>query len=363
MKKNRTVLLVSPYTYSLSSRGMDVLTNCFEEENWTVDHLTFPRMFISPEVSPPSNTSVKCINARRTYFPYIDRIMFWFPKVLFDFVKYLNNRKAIDVNFSEYDLIVLESGKPLFLMDIIPENIPLIYRLSDSVQFVLGKNKHYCNLEKAIFERSHKMIFKKAIYKSFLEEPHQQDKVTVIENGMVIPEDLDPNPSFPENTLNAVYVGLHQLDFLTLKGLLVQRSDCNFYIIGPCLLKSQIKRLAKFSNFHYFPFLSKEKYMPLLRDATVAIFPFKRSEKMKWFGLTSKFLHFMYFLLPIISYPTGIKGEFKDLPVQFADSRDDFISLTMNALKKPQKIEYDIDFTYYSSNSRKNEYKEFIRKI
>lgn len=362
MKMTRKVLLVSPYTYSLTSRGMDVLTNCFDEEGWRVDHLTFPRMYISPNVSPPADTSVNCIYADKTFFPYIDRLMYWFPKVLFDLVKFINNNKAKKVDFSQYDLIVLESGKPLFLMDIIPENIPLVYRLSDSVRYVLGKNKHYQNLENTIFERSQKMIFKKKIYKTFL-QAHQQKKVSVIENGMAIPENLDPKPSFPINTLNAVYVGLHQLDYPTLKGLLIDRDDCHFHIIGPCLLKSQVKRLEAFSNFHYFPFLSKEKYMPMLRDASIAIFPFKRSDKMKWFGLTSKFLHFMYFQLRIISYPTGYEGEFKELPVLFADSKQDFISLTRKALNETKKVQYNIDFLYYSSDSRKNEYKEFIKKI
>jgi hypothetical protein len=247
MSENRKVLLVSSYPYSLSSRGMDVLTNCFEEESWSVDHLTFPRMFITPSVSTPKNTQVNCILAKKTFFPYIDRIMFWIPAFAFNIIKRMNNHKAIGIDFSKYDYIVLESGKPLFLMDLIPEKTPI-------------KRK------------------------------------------------------------NAVYVGLHQLDFLTVKALVEECPECSFHIIGPCLRKKQVRGLKNYRNFNYYDFLSKEEYMPMLKWASFAIFPFRRTESMKWFGLTSKFLHFMYFNLPIISYPTGVDGEFKNLPVYFADS-------------------------------------------
>lgn len=358
----KKVLLVSPYTYSLSSRGMDVLTNCFDEEGWDVDHLTYPLTFLSPKVLPPAKSSVSCIYAEKTYFPYIDRLMHWIPASAFRFIKYLNNKKAKSVAFGSYDFIVLESGKPLFLMDLIPEDIPIIYRLSDSVQLVLGKNREYRNLERLIFERSTRMIFKKSIYKDFLEN-HQKSKTVVIENGMVIPDDISKENPFPAGSRNAVYVGLHQLDFNTVKQLLKTHTRCRFHFAGPCLRKDQISRLKKYENFHYYPFLTKEEYMPMLSKADVALFPFKRSENMKWFGLTSKFLHFMYFELPIISFPTGFEGEFDGLPVKFADSRDSFVKQTGEVLENPIRICYNLDFQYYSSESRKQEYKKFIRTL
>lgn len=362
MMKPRKVLLVSPYTYSISSRGMDVLTKSFEEENWQVDHLTFPFMFISPKIKPPSESKVNCLYARKTYLPYIDRIMFWIPGFLFRLIEKINLKTASAVDFSAYDYIVLESGKPLFLQKIIPAHVPVIYRLSDSVQLVLGKNRHYHQLEKDIFERAKRMVFKKAIYKNFLED-EQKEKVTVIENGMVIPKDLKKNSTFPNKSKNAIYVGLHQLDYKTVQEMVNLSPDCTFHIIGPCLGKNQVKKLRQFPNFRYYPFLSKEEYMPLLRDADLAVFPFRRTPSMKWFGLTSKFLHFMYFSLPIVSYPTGMEGEFDGLPVRFAQSKNEFASEVRSVLQSGEKIQYKIDFDFYSDEKRREEYKKFIRTL
>ncbi|MBI9100674.1 MAG: glycosyltransferase, partial [Spirochaetaceae bacterium] len=158
-------------------------------------------------------------------------------------------------------------------------------------------------------------------------------------------------------------VGLHQLDFFTVKILIEKISTCNFHIIGPCLSKKQILKLQGNKNFHYYPFLTKEEYMPMLKEADLAIFPFKRTEAMKWFGLTSKLLHFMYYNLPIVSYPTGLEGEFKDLPIHFADSPYEFLSQVQEVIAEGEKIRYNLDFEYYSCESRKNEYKKFIRTL
>lgn len=362
MVSKKKVLLVSPYPYSISSRGMDVLTNCFEEEGWDVEHLTFPKAFYTPSVTIPENSRVNCLHAKKSLLPYIDRIMFWFPRFLFNWVKSINNSTVQNINFRQYDYIVLESGKPLFLMDMIPDDIPIIYRLSDSVQLVLGKNRYYKALEEKVFDTSFKMIFKKEIYKSFLQE-HQKEKTSVIENGMVIPDVISSSNLFAKGSKNAVYVGLHQLDFPTVQSLVNDCSSCNFHIIGPCLSKGQVKNLNKYENFYYYPFLSKEEYMPFLKEATLAIFPFRRTESMKWFGLTSKLLHFMYFNLPIVLFPTGVKGEFDGLPVRFADSTSEFVSQVKQVLVEDNKIQYNIDFEYYSSDSRKSEYKSFIRKL
>lgn len=358
---NRKVLLVSPYPYSISSRGMDVLTTCFSDEGWDVSHLTYPRAFYTPRIERPDN-SVKVLTPPKSLFPYIDRIMFWFPKLFFNIVKWINNLSVRRVDFSSYDYIVLESGKALFLMDVIPDNIPIIYRLSDSVQLVLGKNPHYHDLEKKVFEISNRMVFKKGVYKDSLKE-HQKDKTVVIENGMAIPKgDLGENP-YQDNSRNAVYVGLHQLDYPTVESILKNTPECNFHIIGPCLGKSQVKKLNQYENFHYYSFLSKEEYMPMLKWADFAIFPFKRTESMKWFGLTSKLLHFMFFDLPIVLYPTGIEGEFDGLEVTFADSVQDFTAKVKEVVDRGRKIKYNLDFNFYSSDSRDEEYKRFIRSL
>ena len=102
--------------------------------------------------------------------------------------------------------------------------------------------------------------------------------------------------------------------------------------------------------------------MPVLKHADLAIFPFVRTERMKWFGLTSKFLHFMYFGLPVVSYPTGLPGEFDGLPVRFAADRRAFVNHVGEALTgKP--VSYNLDFTYYGPEARLEEYRAVVRGL
>jgi len=71
----------------------------------------------------------------------------------------------------------------------------------------------------------------------------------------------------------------------------------------------------------------------------------------------------MYFNLPIVLYPTGVEGEFNNLPVYFADSRESFVTEVKDVILKGEKITYNLDFDYYSSDSREKEYKKFIRTL
>ena len=344
---------------------MDVLTQAFEIEGWDVHHLTFPRVFYTPDIKAPPDKGIRCIQPPRARVPYVDRYMWWLPRRIFEAIRKHNVRTLRGaVDFKKYDIIVLESGKPLFLLPEIHKagiSDRLVYRQSDSVRLVLGRGKWYRDLEDRAFQVSSRIILKKKLYEDFIPEKFRTNAVTV-ENGMALPDETDAGAPFTPGSQNAVYVGLHALDAETLQKLLSDFPDVIFHIIGPCLRSHQKRRLKRFTNFKFTRFLPKEEYMPMLRHADLAIFPFVQTENMKWFGLTSKFLHFMYFQLPIVSFPTGLPGEFKDLPVHFANSRQDFIDHVRRALdEKP--VVYNIDFEYYSPQSRMDEYRAVVRNL
>lgn len=362
MKKDIQVLLVSAYPFSHSSRGMDVLTTAFEREGWITSHLTFPRVFYTPDIRPPVDSWVNCMVSELSWLPYVDRFMRWFPSRLFHMVRRLNTktvRHAVD--WSVYDLVVLESGKPLMLLPEIPAAIPVAYRQSDSVRLVLGRGVEYVALEDDVFRRAIRIILKKSLYIDFIPEEYRGKSVTV-ENGMALPEPGDKTTPFEPGYRNVVYVGLHPLESETLRMLLERYPEIHFHVAGPCLRKTSIRKLRRFSNFKYYDYLSKEDYMPMLEHADAAMFPFVRTETMKWFGLTSKFLHFMYYRLPVVSFPTGLPGEFDDLPVYFAEDRQEFVELIGSAINQKPVI-YPLDFDYYGPDQRLNAYREIVRDM
>jgi len=338
------------------------LTESFERESWDVDHLNFPRAYYTPKIPPPPDTRVRCLQSSLTWLPYIDRFMWWVPRALFELIRLINIRSLGNiVNLSSYDFVVLESGKPLLLLPELPRTVRIIYRQSDSVNLVLGRGRWYCELENTAFRISSLIILKKDIYKNYIPKDYWE-RTVVVENGMICTGEVSKRNPFRRSSLNAIYVGLHPLDMKTLLLLLRRLKNVDFHIIGPCLNAFQRQILRFFPNFLYAKFLARETYMPMLEHSNVAIFPFVRTRKMKWFGLTSKFLHSMYFKLPIVSYATGLPGEFGELPVKFAKDRIDFADKVAGSIaEKP--ITYEVDFDYYSPQMRMNEYRQVIRSL
>ncbi len=356
MKK---VLLVSPFPYSKTSRGMDVLTECFEQANWQTHHLTFPNVFYTVKKATHFNTTVKELIAKKSYFPYIDSIMKWFPRWLFRLMQTYQASKARFMHFGQYDYIVLESGKPLFLLNLIPIDTPIIYRQSDSVRYVLGSNKYYIGLEDMVLNRAEKIIVVKERFKNILEKDILE-KVYVIRNGYTIPKDLKLVNPYKQNSINAIYVGLTKLDVHTLKKIGMELTNLNIHIFGDCLTRLDLWKLRNIKNIFYYGFQPKEQYLAYIKYANIAIFPFKDWDGMKWVGFTTKYLNFMFYKLPIVSYLTGEKSEFEGMGVRFVANENEFVNSVSKIIKSPKKIDTGIDFNFFSHAQRKIEYKKFI---
>ncbi len=359
MKK---VLLISPYPYSRTGRGMDVLTECFEESDWETSHLNFPNVFYTVQKTKKFNTNVKEYVAKKVLIPYVDSIMSWFPKFLFKVMVKYQQYKASFINFDSYDYIVVESGKPLFLLDLIPCSSKIIYRQSDSVRHVLGKNKHYIDLEDQIYIRAEKIVVVKERFKNILDKELHL-KVKIIRNGYSIPNNLELINPYKPNTINAIYVGLTKLDLKTISQICKNNPKLDIHIFGNCLKKRDLWILKKFENFFYYGFKPRETYLAYIKFANLAIFPFKDWDGMKWVGFTTKYLNFMFYKLPIISYLTGEKSEFDGMGVTFVKNAEEFASEVSKITEKQVKVESNIDFNFFSHEERKKEYKDFIRSL
>lgn len=360
MKK---VILVSPYPYTNTGRGMDVLTSTFDEaEGWEVSHLTFPKVFYTVGKKSGFSKTVKELSGKQVLFPYFDRLMYWFPLFLFNWIKRHNNRSARHIRWEKYDYVVIESGKPLFLLEEIPYSVKIIYRQSDSVKRILGKNRYYQQLEDQVFERASQILVVKELEKQLIPQMFEY-KVRVIRNGFSLPEQKNLPSPYNGPGPHAVYVGLTPLDVKTLIVILRKVHDLKIHIFGSCLRPWDVLMLKTFNNIHYYGFQPQEVYVPYLQYADLAIYPFKDWGGMKHVGFTTKYLNFMYYGLPIISYLTGSLEDFTGLPIIFASDPEDFAENTAACANNPVKIDYQVDWDFFSLEGRKKEYHQLIRSL
>ncbi|OQX28471.1 MAG: hypothetical protein B0D92_08725 [Spirochaeta sp. LUC14_002_19_P3] len=356
----KSVLLVSPYPYTPSNRGMDMLTQGFELSGWRVHHLRFPSVFYSVRAES-SSVNVEQLSARRTLLPYIDALMHRWPRFVFNRIMAAHRRSVSTVDWRQYDTVVLESGKPLFLLDMIPAQIPVIYRQSDPMRLFLGRNPHYLALEDGVFERGRYLLLVKERFIQTV-PPRYRDKIRVIHNGFRIPENISfPTPYLP-GTINVVYAGLAPLDTDCLRVLGGDFPGVTFHLFGTGIRGSR-HWLRRCPNIVHYGFVSQDTFLPYLANADVYIFPFKRSERMNNVGLTSKHLTAMRFGLPIISFPMGPAEEFEGMFINFCADSAEFSRALGRMVQERPRLRYNIPWEKFSSESILQEYVHFIETL
>ena len=357
----KRVLLVSPYPYTPTNRGMDLLTLAFENAGWETHHLIFPNVFYTVKKKKTFQTQVVELKAKKTLIPYVDSLMKRLPSWVFQWILQHHKKAVRHINFAQYDAVVLESGKPLFLQDLIPAGCQKIYRQSDSVRLVLGKNPDYIALEDKMIAQSDHVLVVKERFRDSIPQVHQ-DKVHLIINGFFFPANHDyPNP-YPPGSKNAIYVGLTDLDAECILETCKKNPDITFHFFGAGLkrIKRQIKGLPNLMNHG---FTSMAEHLPYLTHATLYVFPFQRNELMSLVGLTSKFYMAMRCQLPIVCYRMEPAEEFKNLPVDFCDSPQEFAETVFQVAQKPTPREYPLPWKKLSRESRLKEYTDFIHLL
>lgn len=354
------VLVVSSIPWSNSNRGIDIFCQALAEEGHNVTHLLFPVYKMKKKPTPSSGKFIQQIYANSILIPYDDDTMFWLPKIAMKLIHYSHIKNIKEISFTSYDLIVIESGKPLFLIDIIPKKVSLIYRQSDPV-WMLMKSKYLRELEKKAIRKSNLVLIVRDLFLNYIDFD-SRNKVFTWKNGfnVSIPGKIG-NPYFQNGLKKAVYLGFTPIDYRTLDYISLIHSDVEFHIIGNrCLSYSEMRKLKKRKNIFIHGYMHPKDYLPYIKHADFAIVPYnKRMKAFKFVGLSSKYLLFMYFNLPIVSYKPGAIEEFRDLPVLFAEDIDEF-SKQVDIAKEIGKVNYDIDFNYYSYNGRKKELLEIL---
>lgn len=355
MKK---ILVASSLPYSQSNRGIDIITEALIDMNMNVTHLTFP----SKEAFLKDNKNFTQLGIKGRKIAYYERIMKNFPKNITQYFINQTIKPLKNFNFSDYDYIILESGKPIFLIDLIPDKVPIIYRQSDSVKYILSRNKLFQSYEEKIIDKAYKIIVVREIFKNLLNDKYKE-KTFVIPNGFNIPDDYEDYNPFRTNN-NIIYLGYTTIDFKTVYYICKNNPEIHIHIIGRPLVKKQINKLKrKFSNFHYYGTMNAIQYNKYLKYSDLAIVPYKKDKKLEFIGLNSKYLNFMYFKLPIVSYKVGQLDEFNGSKVFFVENKREFsIKIKENIGKK---IDYSesIDFKSLSKKELIKKYQSLFLEI
>jgi len=356
-------LIVSQLPWSHSNRGIDILTEALTEiDEIEVHHLVFPHNFNFLTKVAENHPRIKQLYAKKQYLFYYDKLMWWLPKSMTKLIIKHTINSAKNINFKDFDIIILESGNATLLKKLITEDKILIYRQSDSMKELLNKNPVLWEVEDEVIERADLIFVVSKYFKSRIPEKHR-NKTIIVVNGFNIPKKISAISPFPKSSKNVVYLGYAPIDFGTVKFLVENNPKVNFHIIGRGLKPIEILKLRKFHNFKHHGILNAQAYLPFMKYCDLFIVPYKESHLTKVTGLTSKYLLAMYFKKPIISYPVGFMEEFKGLPVHFVKTKEEFDKELKRVLKEEKEVDYDIDFEYYSSEGRKREYKDSIIKL
>lgn len=298
MKKR--VLIVSGLPYSKTNRGIDVMTSYFIEKEYQVEHLVFPVNKLKKDIIPQNRkeSNFKQIIPKKTYYAYLGLMGRIFPQFLLKLIVKQNQKLVKEIKFSEFDLIVLESGKPLFLLDKISEKIPIILRISDVIEMSFGaKNKYFQELERKGIERAKLTL----VVNEKSKEVYKSKNVVVWRNGYEKDEKENTNEKILNESKKIVYMGLAEIDYNLIEYLAERNQELDFYIVGP--FKDKLKR----KNVYFTGYLTKELYIQLLEGASCFLLPYsKRNIKRAYLAdFTSKMYVAMDKNIPILSIKYG----------------------------------------------------------
>lgn len=335
MKK---ILVVSIVPYSHTNRGIDTITSHFIEKGYEVSHLMFGINSLKEiiKIDKIKIDKFQQLFSKSSYFSYLGIMGRYLPDFLLKHIIKKTNESIKYINFKDFDLIVLETGKPLFLLDVIPKNISLIIRMSDPIEYSF-KNR------RKLFEELEKKAIKRAcltlVAHEKLEEFYKKD----FDNIVLWKTGFDEIRTIKKNIGNdnsVVYMGNTGIDYKLLKYLAFKNEKIKFYIIG----KHKKKNLGK--NIIFLGYLDSTKYVELINKSKCFFMPFNDYEvnRLKMLGMTSKFYVAMALEKVILTRKYGnIQKDNKDLNIfvydnfKEADSKLKFI--LKNNFIKTEKID------------------------
>lgn len=303
------ILIVSGQKYSKTNRSIDTITEYFLENNCKVDHLVFGINKLKSLKKINNEIEIKNFKqlySNESYFSYLGIMGRIFPDFILNFIKNKTKKTVKNMDFSKYNLIILETGKPLFLLDIIPKNIPIICRQSDPLEISIRSDRvFFKKIEKKAFERS---IFSLIAHKKAIQEYSNVDNLIEWKSGFEAKK-LRKNYKITQNKKIISYMGMFKLDFILIKKLALSDLNNEIHIIG------NYKDCLKLPNVIFHGYLGYEEYIKILKITDCFFVPYHNEEvnRMKKLGLTSKYYIPMSMGIPVLSKVYGdLKKDLKE---------------------------------------------------
>lgn len=353
------ILIVSGQAYSKTNRSIDTITEYFIEKNFSVEHLVFGinKLKIPKKLPEINLKNFKQLYSTPSYFSYVGAMGKMFPEFLLGFIRKMTLKTVKGIDFSKYDLIVLETGKPLFLMDIIPKDIPVICRQSDPLEIsIRSERKYFKKIEREAIERS---IFTLVAHIKAAEE-YNQDKIIDWKSGFQLKK-LENTENKSSGRKQVCYMGMFQLDMELLKILTEKNPEVDFNIVG------NYKDELKLSNVIFHGYLGYDEYMKILKNSICFFIPYHISEvsRMKTLGLTSKFYIPMSMGIPVLSREYGnVVGDMKEYNIftySTAEEAEKKLGYILShEFKKTEEIDKFLESL--TIESRKKEFEKILKE-
>lgn len=340
------VLIVSGQQFSRSNRSMDTITEYFLETKNQVDHLCFGINKLKKMEIKFKEEQIKNFNqlySKKSYFSYLGVMGKFFPDFALNFIKNKTIKTINFIDFSKYNLIVLETGKPLFLLDIIPKNIPIICRQSDPLEISIQSDREYFKkIEKNALERS---IFSLIAHKKAVEEYTMLNNLLEWKSGFEV-KNLKKSckPNNEKKILS--YMGMFKLDFDLIKELATSDLNIEIHIIG------NYKDCLNLSNVIFEGYLDYKNYIEILEKTDCFIVPYHRKEvrKMKKLGLTSKYYLPMSMGIPILTRSYG-------------EVDNDIIKYNVYVYKEIEEAKIKLNFILKNKFEKNEEIEIFLKNL
>lgn len=344
-----------------SQRGINVLTTSLAEQGLDVTFFTFPtylwecfskqrRSLLKGKVVDLGGGVTVSNLTKIVPIPYSSsRLPSKIKKRFFRIFEFSHAKPILDLNINDYDIVVVESGKGVFLERFLKGPI-IIYRQSDPVEY--GLDPDLAEYERRLIGKADlTLIVNQIILEKYQQEaPDLARKMVLWENGFDVPENVVYNNPY-KNTPNALYFGLFPINWEAISLLAKKMPNLSIHIFGPFTRPRGLP-----GNVVSHGFRPHRQILNYMKYADIFLLPYEDiPERHELADKTSKLLLAMYYKLPIIASPFSYSGRLAKYGIFVSDSLEGFISHVGNCLSKSKGKNYQTNLKDYSIASKKQE--------
>jgi len=262
-----------------------MITTYLAEKGYKLDHLVFLRRKRYTEKQITAN--IRQLYLYDSIKLYRGKLQFLFPGfLLLAYFRYIIKKNS-NINYNEYDYVVIESGHPIYLA--LELNNKIIYRQSDPTHITFNSNrKFYIKLETEVIKKAY--LVTSALDNKFYPSDYK-DKIFHWHSGFI--PCLKNNEQCSEKYF--IIMG-GELDWNLINKMANKYPEYNFYVIGISGRKISCKNVISKGYLGY------DEYQKILSSALITIIPFSNHyvNQLRQVSFTAKIFVSMQLGMPIL---------------------------------------------------------------